>query len=755
MTFAANVTGQSLTTGELAINKDHHHRSRRRSTGDQRQSKPRINIAAGPGTVAISGLTIREGSTKSDGSDFFGGGGVLITNGIVNLSSCLITGNNSTSSGNPDGGGVDNEGGTVTISRCAITNNTVTNNVASNGAFYFGGGVFSEGPAMTIDNSTITGNTCGPFGNGGGLAFFTNVTLTNSTVYGNGANGGGNILRGGGTLTFKNNIIGGGILTGINGTGIDISGGGFSSQDYNLIQTTTGGTISGTTTHNVTGVSPGLMPLGNYGGPIPSMLPAPNSPAVNSGDPTLVGIDQRGLPRSVGGQSDIGAVETNYSLTATSGDLQFTVINTPFPTPLQAMVQESGNGISGVTVTFNAPGSSPSGTFPGPASSANVVSGKGGTATAPVFTADGTLGAYSVTITIGPGITTASYTLTNLGPTAANSAISGRIVDGQGTPVAGVTIKLNGGQTRRAITDALGNYRFADVETGALYTLMPSRPNYSFNPANRSFSQIGNHTEASFTAAAGAESANPLDTAEYFVRQQYLDFLGREPDEEGFAYWSDQITACAGDQGCVRTRRIDVSAAFFIAREFQQSGSFIFDAYTGALGRRPAFTEYAVDRQEVVGGATLDAAKIVFAQNFVQRSEFTTRYQANTTAASFVDALIENVRSSVDLTGERANLISAYSSGSNTVSSRAAVVRAIADNARFKQAQYNAAFVLTEYFSYLRRDPDQGGYTFWVNVLNNGTPGNYVGMVCSFVTSAEYQRRFGSLVSHSNAECGQ
>ena len=100
-------------------------------------------------------------------------------------------------------------------------------------------------------------------------AFFTNVTLTNSTVYGNGANGGGNILRGGGTLTFKNNIIGGGILTGINGTGLDISGTGFSSQDYNLIQTTTGGTITGTTTHNITGVNPGLLPLGNYGGPIP------------------------------------------------------------------------------------------------------------------------------------------------------------------------------------------------------------------------------------------------------------------------------------------------------------------------------------------------------------------------------------------------------------------------------------------------------------------------------------------------------
>ena len=83
-----------------------------------------------------------------------------------------------------------------------------------------------------------------------------------------------------------------------------------------------------------------------------------------------------------------------------------------------------------------------------------------------------------------------------------------------------------------------------------------------------------------------------------------------------------------------------------MATEFQQSGSFIFDMYSSALGRRPMFTEYSVDRQQVVGGVTLDAAKTVFAQSLVQRSEFTKKYQANTTAASFVDALIQNVRTS-------------------------------------------------------------------------------------------------------------
>ena len=124
------------------------------------------------------------------------------------------------------------------------------------------------------------------------------------------------------------------------------------------------------------------------------------------------------------------------------------------------------------------------------------------------------------------------------------------------------------------------------------------------------------------------------------------------------------------------------------------------------------------------------------------------------TAESFVDALIENVRASgVELSGERANLIGTYGFGADTVTSRAAVVRSLADNATFKQSQYNKAFVLTEYFAYLRRDPDQGGYDFWLNVLNNGDAGNYRGMVCSFITSEEYQRRFSSVVSRSNSDC--
>lgn len=340
-------------------------------------------------------------------------------------------------------------------------------------------------------------------------------------------------------------------------------------------------------------------------------------------------------------------------------------------------------------------------------------------------------------------------------PTSTNGVINGRLTTAGGVAIEGAVVSLSGSQNRKSITDANGNYRFESVLTNGSYVVTPARANFSFSPFNRSFAQVGSNTDASFTGNFASDAANPLDTAEYFVRQQYVDVLGREPDESGFNYWSDQILGCGSDVLCVNARRRDIGAAFFIEQEFQLTGSFLYDAYAGLLGRKPAFAEYSSDRQQIVGGANLDAAKIAFAQSFVQRAEFTTKYQANTTSGSFVDAVIQVVQSGgVNLSGERTNLINTYNGAGNTVDSRAAVVRAVADNTVFKQAQYNPAFVLTEYFGYLRRDPDQNGYSFWLNVLNNGDVNNYRGMVCSFITATEYQRRFSSVISHNNGECG-
>ncbi|MCU1267028.1 MAG: hypothetical protein JWM21_3346 [Acidobacteria bacterium] len=351
------------------------------------------------------------------------------------------------------------------------------------------------------------------------------------------------------------------------------------------------------------------------------------------------------------------------------------------------------------------------------------------------------------------------WTIAALAPTAASGSISGRILS-DGKPLEGAVVSLSGGQTRKLITDANGNYRFENVEVGALYVVVPSRANFNFSPSERAFSQVGNQTEAAFTGIPIDETLNALDTPEYFVRQQYLDVLGREPDEAGFNYWTNQILACNGEPDCTHALRTGVSSAFFIEPEAQQTASYIYDLYQGGFGRRPLFAEYVDDHRHLIGGPHLEAEKTLFVQGFVQRAEFTAKYHNALTAETFVDALIQSAQQSaaargsvIDLSDQRDVLIAAYNRGVNQNDSRMLALRLITNNATFKLTQYNAAFVLVEYFAYLQREPDQGGYDFWINVLNRRDENNYRGMVCSFITSAEYQRRFGSVVSHSNGEC--
>jgi hypothetical protein len=343
-------------------------------------------------------------------------------------------------------------------------------------------------------------------------------------------------------------------------------------------------------------------------------------------------------------------------------------------------------------------------------------------------------------------------------PTAAPATISGVITDVSGSPVAGATVNLSAGRSATTFTRADGSFHFDNLDTDQFYTVTPSLANYHFSPASRSFSLVGNKTEAVFTANANASaSANAVDTTEYFIRQQYLDFLGREPDQGGWEYWSGQINQCNGDAGCIRARRIDVSAAFFVEREFQETGSFVYRLYRGALGRQLSYAELSTDRLRVSSGQNLEANKSAYLGTFLQRPEFVERYQQNTTAESFVDALLGTVRDSanLNLASERGNLINRYNSSSTMNESRGLVVRALADNAAFSQAVYNQAFVLMEYFGYLRRDPDRAGYDFWLNVLDNRAPGNYRGMVCAFITSAEYQQRFSLVITRNNLECAR
>jgi Domain of unknown function (DUF4214) len=172
--------------------------------------------------------------------------------------------------------------------------------------------------------------------------------------------------------------------------------------------------------------------------------------------------------------------------------------------------------------------------------------------------------------------------------------------------------------------------------------------------------------------------------------------------------------------------------------------------YKASYGTRPTYQQFTADRSLITVGSQLEQSKQAFANSFVQRAQFTALYPDTQSNAEFVNKLFDTA-GLVPYATERQQQIDAMATGKT----RAQVLRDVIEIQAFKDREYNPSFVLMQYFGYLRRNPDTGGYDFWLNVLNNREPNNYRGMVCSFITSAEYQQRFGVNVTHTNQECSQ
>jgi uncharacterized protein (TIGR03118 family) len=363
---------------------------------------------------------------------------------------------------------------------------------------------------------------------------------------------------------------------------------------------------------------------------------------------------------------------------------------------------------------------------------------------------------------------------------------------------------------------------------------------------------------------------NISDDAQFFVRQQYFDFLNREPDTPGFNFWTNQITSCGNDQACIELKRINVSAAFFLSIEFQRTGIIAYLAQKAAFGGLPHYGPFMRDVQALQNGyifgapgsdSQLEINKQKFFSEFVTRPEFVARYGSlsnenyvfalfnnaglNTTTGELYLAQLDGnqpvppsgvpVKALAILRQGRTSprlFVSLYSqglssaqtdvhlhgpatAGSNApvianlptgqlvnfqsslttsqfldlsagkvyidihttnfpngelrgqfpsnlfvtdmlirgldqgIITRAQALRLIVESEYFDQEQ-NRAFVLMEYFGYLRRNPDDppdnnlSGYNFWLNKLNQFN-GNFVSadMVKAFLKSTEYRGRFG------------
>jgi uncharacterized protein (TIGR03437 family) len=259
----------------------------------------------------------------------------------------------------------------------------------------------------------------------------------------------------------------------------------------------------------------------------------------------------------------------------------------------------------------------------------------------------------------------------------------------------------------------------------------------------------------------------PIVNQYYLVWQQYDDFLGRAPDASGFNFWTEQILGCGGDAQCVDLKRTNVSAAFFLSVEFQQTGYLVYRTYKAAFGNIPGapvpirHEEFMPDKAQVANGvvvgqsgwqALLESNTQSYFSQFVQRSRFTSAFPTNLTPGQFVDALNNNAGGPLSAS-EKLTAVGLFNGALDTANTavRAQVLRKVAEDQDLYNAEFNKAFVLMEYYGYLLRNPydppeathDFSGFNFWLTKLN-AHQGDYVKaeMVRSFLVSGEYRQRF-------------
>jgi CSLREA domain-containing protein len=352
--------------------------------------------------------------------------------------------------------------------------------------------------------------------------------------------------------------------------------------------------------------------------------------------------------------------------------------------------------------------------------------------------------------------------------------------------------------SRCDFTTATGTLRFAAGETSRTFNLLISQDNYVegpetleltlSNPTGEAVFGVPQTAILSITDDATEPAANPIDTSSEFVRSQYHDFLNREPDAPGFAFWTDNIEKCTDParrpagltvEECVDKQRESTAVAFFSAPEFQITGGFVYHLYKGSLtgapnydagspgsspGRFPTALEFLRDVSQVsegivvnnqISGPVIEANRDRLAAEFVQRPEFLAKYGTLNNPQYVLELF--NTTGIPATAAEKQSLVEGLNNATET---RASVLRKVVDGTvvinegnvqfttpygqAFVNQENRRVFVFMEYVGYLRRNPDAAGFVFWLAKLNTHDGDPFAAeMVRAFILSPEYRNRFG------------
>lgn len=264
----------------------------------------------------------------------------------------------------------------------------------------------------------------------------------------------------------------------------------------------------------------------------------------------------------------------------------------------------------------------------------------------------------------------------------------------------------------------------------------------------------------------GTNQVITIDDVDFLVQEQYIDFLGRFPDGNGFKNWYASIAGGPDANGVIQPPcpnqgfgefdapncdRVHMSAGFFQSFEFQQRGYWLLRVgyvgldrhiIDGARNRKSSLTysEFIPGIQQIGGSNTPaqeDAAKGVFVNTFVQRSDFQALFPNSDSNSTYVNKLEANAGVTLASSFKQAQI-----DGLNNLTlTRAQVLRNVVESNEVFNKWLINSFVDMEYKGYLRRDPDSIGYNNWIDTLT-ADPNNYRHMIFGFLYSTEYRSRF-------------
>lgn len=360
----------------------------------------------------------------------------------------------------------------------------------------------------------------------------------------------------------------------------------------------------------------------------------------------------------------------------------------------------------------------------------------------------------STTTNVQEDCTAIQLTVTRAGPTTGTTVVDFATVDGTAKQKTDFTI-------------ALGRLTFAPSETSKTIILLINEDSYvegaetfTVNLSNVTGGSLGTPGAATIQIIddASEPATNTIDEPSNFICQQYHDLLLREPEPAGTQFYLNILSGCqSSDTECTKYTRGALTANFFRSPEFQTKSFYVAYLYMVTLGQRPStrdeladpnkntferphYLEFMSDVQSITSPEDRNgpdaARKASLTTAFVQRPEIVAKYPLSLSDVQFAQALQQTAGVTI---ADQSQFVG---------KSRAEILRIVAESPEVKAKLYIQAFVTSEYFGFLRRDPDLDGYAFHNDrykllapLLSPDMTENFI--TRGFIESSEYRQRFG------------